>query len=193
MRRQRKQEVAEAWVSENATTGMLPSEMIANEGGDISFGIINDQDFSTDVLSVSSEGDSERGNSRRLEDLLDRPDVAPERKSNEHCQRRPINPYLQYQNPNCSQRVYSNTPRRYLINSNGSGRYVIDNHDLGTSHYKIKIPGVSEDINVKIGACPQYANDSSKILEEIDSMLRRQHKDLERRVMNLFDRQLNTI
>jgi len=214
LRRQRKQEDAALWVSENATTGMLPSEMMASEGGDLDSFYVHDQDFSTDILSVSSGSDSEDGNTRRLADLLSRPDQVTDQphentrgghirprdagdsapRTNVHLQRRPMPPQ-QYQHPNCSQTAFCGSPRRYVINSSGVGprRYVINSHDIGANHYKLKLPGVSQDIDVKIGARPQFANDASQVLEKIDSMLREHHKNLEGHVMAMFDRQLNMI
>ena len=204
-----RQEAAAQWVSENVTTGMLPSEMIANEGGDPSSFFINEQDFSADILSVSSGSDSEIGNTRRIEELLRRPeqssvppgaqiggyyrsDTVP--KTSSQPQRRPML-HHRYQNPHCSQTVFCRSPRRYLINSNGVGprRYVINNNDLGMSHYKLRLPGFSQDLDVKIGASSQFVNDSSQVLEKIDSMLRKQHESLERHVMEVFDRHLSMI
>ena len=199
MRAQRRQEEAAFWVSDNVTMGMLPSEMIANEGGDPSSNFMNDEDFNRDMLSVSSQSDSEIDNTRRLGELLSRPKQErnqPEAalRSNLPSRGRPL-PHQQYQNPNCSQTAFYGTPRRYVINSNGVGpnRYVINNHELGGNHYKLKLPGFSEDLDVKIGARPHFANDASQVVEKIDSMLRKQHENLERHVMEVFDRELNRI
>ena len=204
----RKQEEAERWVLENATTGMLPSEIFANEGGEMSSFLMNDQDFSTDILSVSSESDGEEESSRRMQELLRRPDrlnsdvsptfntrAAVNRTENQTLHPVPASHNNQYENPNCFQTVCHGSPRRYLVNSSGAGprRYVINSSDLGNSHYKLRLPGFSEDLDVKVAAHPQFANDASQTLQDIDSMLRRQHQDLERRVMEMFDRHLNLI
>ncbi|KAL5248262.1 hypothetical protein ACHWQZ_G017444 [Mnemiopsis leidyi] len=204
----RKQEEAAQWVLENATTGMLPSEILANEGGEMSSFFMNDQDFNSDILSVSSDGEEE--NTRRLQELLKRPERedidqlsrddppfvntrAVQNRENGTLDSVSVSRNEQYENDNCCQAVFHGTPRRFLVNSSGPGprRYVIDSNDIGKSHYKLRLPGFSEDLDIKIVAHPQFANDASKILQDIDSMLRRQHEDLERRVMDTFDRHLN--
>lgn len=187
--KQKRQEKAELWVSQNATTGMLPSELIAAEGGDLSMSMIDDVDFSTDILSVSSESDT------KLEDItpgntagtMPTPRLPPPPRgrvieTHTNPENTPSQTRPPFHQPNCDQKTCYESPRRFVINSN----------ELGTRRYQIRLPGCSEDLDLRVNTLPKFSNDAHEAtMQRIDSLLQRQHLHLERHLTNLIDNQLN--